>query len=270
MSRAWFSQSLETVATFWRVMRRDGVTLGFTTHDRDLWFSGIRHLSAPGMTPSAIQRSTDLQADSAEVQGALDHGAIRAADLAEGRFDAARIVIGLVDWQTLEEQLLYVGRIGDISQNGDAFSAELVSRKHVFDEGFVPRTSPTCRAEFCGPGCNQSRARFEHEVAVVALDADGGRVRIDWLGDSALLAFGDLRWADGARAGVRCEILRGEDDWLWLDAMELPSDATRAIVIEGCDGTIATCSGRFGNALNFQGEPHLPGNDLLTRYPDAT
>ena len=35
---------------------------------------------------------------------------------------------------------------------------------------------------------------------------------------------------------------------------------------EGCDHTIATCSARFGNAVNFRGEPFLPGNDLLARY----
>ena len=31
--------------------------------------------------------------------------------------------------------------------------------------------------------------------------------------------------------------------------------------------SIATCAGRFGNTLNFRGEPYLPGVDLLTRYP---
>ena len=30
MSRVWFAEPLETAATFWRVLRRDGVTLGFT------------------------------------------------------------------------------------------------------------------------------------------------------------------------------------------------------------------------------------------------
>ena len=40
MSRVWFDAPLETAAPFWRVLRRDGVTLGFTTHDRDLWFDG--------------------------------------------------------------------------------------------------------------------------------------------------------------------------------------------------------------------------------------
>ena len=53
MSRIWFSQDLETVGMFWRVARRDGVTLGFTTHDADLWFDGVLHRAAPGMTPQS-------------------------------------------------------------------------------------------------------------------------------------------------------------------------------------------------------------------------
>ena len=40
-------------------------------------------------------------------------------------------------------------------------------------------------------------------------------------------------------------------------------------IVEGCDKMLATCAGRFGNAANFRGEPHLPGIDLLTRYPGA-
>ncbi|MCC6942300.1 MAG: phage BR0599 family protein, partial [Novosphingobium sp.] len=43
----------------------------------------------------------------------------------------------------------------------------------------------------------------------------------------------------------------------------------RVILREGCDHTIGTCADRFGNGVNFQGEPFLPGNDLLTRYPAA-
>jgi uncharacterized phage protein (TIGR02218 family) len=38
---------------------------------------------------------------------------------------------------------------------------------------------------------------------------------------------------------------------------------------EGCDKRFETCSERFANAVNFRGEPHLPGADLLTRYPGA-
>ena len=41
----------------------------------------------------------------------------------------------------------------------------------------------------------------------------------------------------------------------------------RVELIEGCDKSLATCAARFANALNFRGEPYLPGMDLLTRYP---
>ena len=50
-----------------------------------------------------------------------------------------------------------------------------------------------------------------------------------------------------------------------LDARLAPG--TRAIVREGCDHRFDTCAKRFGNAVNFQGEPFLPGNDLLAQYP---
>ena len=41
----------------------------------------------------------------------------------------------------------------------------------------------------------------------------------------------------------------------------------RMLLREGCDRTLQTCATRFGNAVNFQGEPFLPGNDLVARYP---
>ena len=41
----------------------------------------------------------------------------------------------------------------------------------------------------------------------------------------------------------------------------------RVLLREGCDRTLATCADRFGNALNFRGEPFLPGNDMMARYP---
>jgi hypothetical protein len=61
------------------------------------------------------------------------------------------------------------------------------------------------------------------------------------------------------------------DGMLVLEQLLDPALApgTLARLTEGCDHTIATCAGRFANAINFQGEPFLPGNDLLTRYPSG-
>lgn len=170
MNRVWFLQALETVATFWRVARRDGVTLGFTTHDHDLWFDGVLHRAVPGMLPSAIRRTADLEPDSAEVEGALSHQSISASDIAAGRFDGARVAIGVVDWQSLERHVLYRGAIGQLEEEDGKFNAELVSRKAELQFDPVPRTSPTCRAHFCGPGCGLSAQRFEQETTLVSCD----------------------------------------------------------------------------------------------------
>lgn len=269
MSRIWFSQPLETVATFWRVIRRDGVTLGFTTHDRDLWLDGVLHRSAPGMVPSAIRRSAGFDPDSAEVQGALSHDAISAADLADGRFDGARVLIGLVDWECLERHLVYRGTIGTVSEEAGAFTASLESRKAELQRDPIPRTSPSCRAGFCGPGCTLSPAHFSHEDAIADADPETGSVTLVTSAPPDGLAGGWLRWLDGPYAGLAMEIIAQVGAGLTLDrALDRPVPAgARVLLREGCDRTLATCAGRFGNAINFQGEPHLPGNDLVTRYP---
>lgn len=268
MSRVWFSTELETVATFWRVERRDGVTLGFTSHDRDLRFDGVLHHAAPGMVPSAIRRSASLEPDSADMEGALDHAAIRGEDLAAGRFDGAHVTVGVVDWQSLERMVLFAGAIGTVGQDGSRFTAELLSAKAALAREIVPRTAPTCRAEFCGPGCNLSVARFAHEATVAEVDPAGRAVRLQVAVGAECLDAGTLRWADGPQAGLEARVFAAEGDWLLLDRPLDPGLAPgdRAIVVEGCDHTLGTCAARFGNAVNFQGEPFLPGNDLLTRY----
>lgn len=267
--RIWFSQTLETVATWWRIERRDGVTLGFTSHDRDLAFGGLVHRTTPGMVPSAIRRTSAFEADSAEITGALSHDSIREEDLASGRFDGARVAMGLIDWETLDRETLYTGTIGAVAREGAGFSAELRSIKDLLDRDIVPRTAPTCRAEFCGEGCTLSPARFTHEATLVEVSPDGDAVRLSMPVSAADAVFGNLRWADGADVGLVRRIEDRDGDWLILERSANPDLAvgTRAVVHQGCDHTLDTCATRFGNAVNFQGEPFLPGNDLLTRYP---
>jgi len=278
MSRVWFSQPLETVATFWRIVRRDGVTLGFVTHDRDLWFAGVNHRTAPGMIPSAIHRSADFEPDNAEVHGALSHDSIAASDLARGRFDGAQIVIGLVDWETLETRSIYRGRIGEVSEEAGGFSAALLSRKEELRRDPVPRTSPSCRAEFCGPGCTLSAARFTHDAVLTATSQAANAVSLTCQASPAQLAGGMLRWLDGPYAGATM-LITGTSTIQDAGGADLPAlllgspldqlipPGSRVLVREGCDRTLATCATRFANAVNFQGEPFLPGNDLVSRYP---
>lgn len=262
----FFREQLETNVPYWRIERTDGVTLGFVAHDRDLWFDGLRYRAAPGMIPSAIRRQRSLSPDEVDVEGALAHDALSERDLALGRYDAARVVVGIVDWETLRAAELYVGTIGSVAREAGRFTASLGSVKDALAIDPVPRTSPTCRAEFCGPDCGLSASRFTTRASLASIDIGQGALTFSGLGDAAPYRHGWLRWLDGPLAGIGQAIHAVEADTLYMAApLEPMAVGTRALLREGCDHLFATCSTRFGNAAHFRGEPFLPGIDVLTR-----
>ena len=85
-------------------------------------------------------------------------------------------------------------------------------------------------------------------------------------------AYGNglLRWIGGGNSGLESAIVASDGATLTLRTPPR-FDPVGALVelIEGCDKSVATCASRFANAVNFRGEPYLPGIDLLTRYPGA-
>ncbi len=272
MSHTFFARELEGVATWWNIKRRDGVSMGFTSHNQDLAFGGMIYRAAPGMIPSAIRRTASLERDAVEVEGVLSHNSISQTDLEAGRFAEARVAIGLVDWETLQHATLFHGSLGSVSQDDGAFSAELRSAKASLEVDLVPRTSPTCRASFCDAQCGVNAARFTHLRAVLAVDPDQSSVLFEGSPAAADMRDGQVKWIDGPLTGVTMQVIDADAGGLVLDQPIaggiLPGHL--AYLREGCDHTIATCNTRFGNAVNFRGEPHLPGNDLLARYPTSS
>lgn len=266
----WIEQPLTTMALCWRLDRRDGVTLGFTTHDRDLAIGGLTYRAAPGMLPSAISLSDGFDVDTLDVGGALSHAAIREDALACGRWDGAALRLFAADWSDPEATPLFLarGEIGDVSLADGGFEAELRGPTALLERPVVETTSPECRAELGDRRCRVDLAPRRRVVRVVA--TAGTELTLDAAEPAAdAYGYGRLRWLDGANAGLIATIARSDGVRLWL--RDAPAAAvepgTRAELVEGCDRSAATCASRFANIANFRGEPHLPGNDLLTRYP---
>ena len=93
-----------TVSRCWRVVRRDGVSLGFTDHDLPIEFDGTRFEPDTGMTATTIAQSTGLSIDNSEAIGALRSDAISEEDLLAGRFDGAEVTAWLVNWTNPAER----------------------------------------------------------------------------------------------------------------------------------------------------------------------
>lgn len=269
----WLAGPVTSVAYGWRLERSDGVTLGFTSHDRDVVHGGLLLRASPGMQPTTVVASLGLDNDGLDVRGALTSDAFRSDELAAGRWDAAYLEIFLFDWSDPDagRRLLANGELGAISFSGNAFETEFSGLKAVFDRAVVPQTSPSCRAGFCDADCGLNRRRFSHLATVQG--SDGDKLLLDMPVAVATGGFtsGTIRWLDGPNCGLSVDIWASDNTGISLPNIQdfAIQAGARAELFEGCDKQIATCAARFGNAVNFRGEPYLPGNDLLTRYPGA-
>ncbi len=268
---AMLARPLVTLAFCWRLERRDGVTIGLTSHDRDLTVGGLVYRAAPGMVPSAIRDGIGLEPASMDVAGGLSADAISAADLAAGRWDGAALALWLTEWEAPGALWLPLARgtIGGVERKGAAFTAELTGAAAILVAAVAPSTSPDCRAQLGDRQCRVDMAGRRRLVSVSAVERE--RVMVSGGLEAGLYGFGLVRWLTGANAGLAQAVL--DNDAGGLDLSEAPAFAvvagTLALLTEGCDRQIATCAERFGNGANFRGEPYLPGNDLLTRYPGA-
>ncbi len=265
----WLDEELATIALCWRIERRDGVCVGVTAHDRDLVVDALTYRAAPGMTPSAVVRAEGLEADTMDVAGALDVGAITSRDLMAGRWDGARVAVFAVDWTDVANRTpLDEGTIGAVEIADGSFTAELRGASAALERAVVEETSAECRAELGDRRCRVAMAGRRRFARVVSVD--GVAVVLD-AAEAVVNAYGGgrLRWFGGANGGMESWIASSDGSVVQLRAP--PAFAVEAgllvEVIEGCDKTLATCRARFGNAANFRGEPFLPGIDLLTRYP---
>lgn len=259
---------LTYLALCWRLVRRDGAALGFTSHDAPLLVEGLIHLARPGMTPSAVVLGDGLEADDMEVAGALSTGALTAEDMLSGRWDGARVQLFLVDWREPDagRHVLATGTLGEVAVGDGAdagFTAELLGPGAALAATAVETCSPECRAELGDARCRVSLRGRERIMALS--DTQPDRVLIAGI-TAADHVQGSLLVLDGAAAGLERRVIAEDAGWLLIDEQLTLAAGQRVLIREGCDKRFTTCRDRFANPANFRGEPHVPGADLLTRY----
>lgn len=266
---------VNSLTTCWKIRRRDGVTLGYTSHDRDIWMAGTCYRANPGVTPSAVTIDDSFEPSSMEVEGLLDSDQISAEDLEAGRWNGAEMELLVCDWVEPEAGTLRLARgsIGDVVRQSaggkGGFRAEVVSDMLKLRAAGAPVCSPTCRAQLGDDRCGVDMAGRQLERTVSNSDALWIECT-EAISAPEALAFGRVRVLTGRWAGLDRRILATDGTRLFLDE-PLPEALPVAVTImleEGCDKRFATCCDRFGNAVRFDGEPHVPGTDVLLRYAE--
>ncbi len=273
---ASLSGEVTTLCHCWKLVRTDGVILGFTDHDRNLVFDGLTYEAASGFLAGDMEHGLGMNIDSQQVSGALSSPRIDAADIRADRYDGARVEVWLVDWLNIEARMLdRVLRLGEISQRDGAFSGELLSLSADMDETRGRRFSRSCDAALGDSRCgvDLSLPAWSASVEIVEV-RNATLLMVNGLASFAPDWFrgGFIRFETGDAEGLRLPVADHRhigNLWairLWKPSPILPRSGDHAVIEAGCDKIAATCRSKFANLANFRGFPHMPGSDFAFGY----
>ncbi|MDE1173868.1 MAG: DUF2163 domain-containing protein [Parvibaculaceae bacterium] len=266
-----------TLATCWKIVRSDGVALGFTDCDVDISFDGVTHEAAAGMSAGAMESSAGLAVDNLDVAGALQSEKLNERDLAAGLFDNADVEIWRVNWRDVSQRVLMrKGTIGEVSRGSGAFQAEVRGLAHVLNQSTGRLHQYGCDATFGDARCSIDATGPGYLGGGAVITADSNRIlTVSGINayPSGFFTRGLLKFNTGDNAGIHCEV-KSHGVSGGVVGIELWQEPVAAIAVgdgfsirAGCDKQFSTCRTIFNNQINFRGFPHMPGNDFVQAFP---
>lgn len=264
---AHLAQEVTTLAGCWSITRRDGVARYFTDHDSDILVDGHVYQSTSGVSPSAVTSVAGLAVDNLELDGFVDSLVVDEQDVLSGKYDHAEIVMFLVNYLNPSDGKLQLktGWLGEVTLRGGQFVAEVRGISSRLQQVVTEVYTPTCRAKLGDTRCRVNLAAFTFTATVTAVEAAHAFTASSLTQTNDYFAYGLVTFATGLNAGFSMEV---RDFSQGRFGLFLPLPYVIAIgdqfqAVAGCDKQFDTCIGKFHNALNFRGEPHVPGSDKI-------
>lgn len=251
----------------------DGERFGFTTGvdpvSVDLALGAGAEVYAAGFSISSLVMVLGLDASHSEVSGPVDDIFTR-AEVHGGRFENAKFwmvetVAGLTGFAPL-----LAGTVRETRVEGDAWIFELRSEADRYNQEIGDVLTPYCRADLGDARCGFALPTIAATVTAVT---DAMRFTVSFSGIYANDYFnlGTTEFLTGGLAGTsRMEIF----DWTSGGALVMFEPLSQAPLVgdtlnlrRGCDKTVATCVTIQGDAINFRGEPDVPGTEQALKAP---
>jgi uncharacterized phage protein (TIGR02218 family) len=259
-----------TLAWCWKITRKDGVVMGFTTHTANLVISSVTYLASTGSySATAVRSTSDLSVDNLDVETILDAAAITESDLLAGKYDYATVELFLVNYEDLTQGTLVLrfGTLGEIATDGGKFRGELRGIAQRLQQVIGRTYSKRCDADLYDTRCAVNPASFTVTGTVSSFSS-----KSIFVGSSVpTRPGGKLTWTSGLNVGLSMEIksISGSTITLFQAMPYAIANGDAFSAQAGCDKNLSTCKNVFNNVVNFQGFPHIPGPDRALQYPDA-
>lgn len=265
-------------ATLWRIDRVDGVSLGFTDHDRDIVLDSIRYLAHAGASAFATSRKSNLSKDNSSLESILDSDAITEADIFGDKYEEAKITIASVDYlnlpATIEDELILLkGEVGQIETDQYTYKAEISGLENFLNSGASVPTSPLCNATFGDDRCKKDLSSISWFLEI---DYSPNPNTLFFVVQATMVSTfalnGKVIVTSGENAGYERTIrstggeFRSENDGTYggankvgavvvYEAFPFSFNALDTFtIVYGCNKTFSNCT-TYNNTENFRGIP---------------
>jgi len=229
-----------------------------------------------------MEESVGLAPDNHDIVGALLSDAITEDDIVARKYDGARIRHYVVNWSAPEENLLMQTYLfGEIAREDGVFKAELKSLVATLDRTNLQRFERRCNANLGDQRCGVKLDPDYASTATITRMIDPATFEISGIEEfeSGWFTSGHALVLTRQNADFSIEIASHIADENAQGRVALTLWATPPHVLQvgdeiklhaGCDKQFSTCKSKFGNAANFRGFPHMPGNEFATSYAANT
>lgn len=261
------------IANCVRITRKDGVTIGITGHDEAITIDGVVHTPSGGASASALKLTDNTDVTDMDIVGILDDNRISEADLIAGRYNHCEVLMFQCSFLNPEygKNTLIRGVLGEVSLEDGQFTAELRSYMSKFKQMIVWSTSPSCRVRRFGDFyCKAHASDFTDFNRPAKAVPSSKLLSFDPTGRAqGYYSNGIVKCVTGRNVGIERQIkthttvVGGQSIELREEFPLIPLVNEVFNLVAGCDRTFQTCRDKFSNHINFQGEPHLPGNTKI-------
>lgn len=288
--RAYLNGETFSGAICVKITRLDGTIMGFTTWDQDIIYNdgsgSLTYKANNAFFSMALKQVAGSSVDNSELIGSISSTDISDTDILAGKYDTSKyqFIFVIPTDLTALHIILSKGTIGDVRMADTQYTTELRSLAQPLQNQIGELTSPTCRVRRLGDArCNTAglfgngNTLAFYRVNAVVVSYTGSTIVLSGTYPIQVTSGSDPGWytdglihmTSGIDSGLEQEIKTwsyagGQVTAVLQEGFGYPPQVGDTCYIEaGCDRLIATCGARFGNQLNYRGEPDIPGTDQV-------
>jgi uncharacterized phage protein (TIGR02218 family) len=264
-----YSGGTTTLADLLKITRTDGEVFAFTSAAEDVTISGQLYTSAQGLNISSIEVSAGFAVDNLELTTLDDGTVFTKAEVLAGVWRNADFVISRYNWKNPTDgvEVRMAGTVGEVNMHRGYITAELRGLQQYLQQPIGSVSSKTCRARLGDALCTKNLTSFTHTGTVTSAASNQIFTASAMAQAADYFAEGILTWTGGVNSGliVKVKGFASGVFTLMLPMLQTITAGDSFSVVAGCQKRLTDCTTKFNNVLNFQGEPHLPGIDEMTR-----